>query len=251
MAEGEAPAREAVLELLAPRPGERLLDLACGPGTLTFRVAEAAPDGEVVGVDLAPGMLEAGRRASARRGLRVRFELMDIEQLDFADAEFDGAICGHGFQFCPDLSRALAEARRVLRKGGRLAASVPADRGDSAAEFVLKRVESSTLPPAPTAVDRDRTLAVVSDLELFKRAALDAGFSEARTSRLEELRTWPNATAMVDNISSWWATASRLEQLDERGRERFKRRALEALTKEFGQRPIPVHGAAHLLYSVA
>jgi hypothetical protein len=56
---------------------------------------------------------------------------------------------------------------------------------------------------------------------------------------------------MVENLSGWWATASRLEQLDERGRERFKLQALAALEAEFGAGPIEVDGAAILLYAIA
>src|SRR5438105_1191646 len=83
---GHAPAREADLRLAAAQPGERALDLACGPGTLALRLAETiGPSGEVVGIDLAPGMLEVARRAAAERGLKVRFELMDLEALEFED----------------------------------------------------------------------------------------------------------------------------------------------------------------------
>jgi ubiquinone/menaquinone biosynthesis C-methylase UbiE len=105
----------------------RILDLACGPGTLSYPLAQVvAPGGEVIGVDLALGMIELARR-EAPPGLPMRFELMDIEDLRFPEHSFDAAVCGHGFQFVPDLRRALAEARRVLEPDARLAASVPVD----------------------------------------------------------------------------------------------------------------------------
>src|SRR6202011_166281 len=111
--------RMRVLELVDAQPGMRILDLACGPGTLTRRLApRVAPDGEVVGVDLAPGMIELARAADIPNS---RFEVMDIEQLSFPDAMFDAAACGHGIQFAPRLGVALGEARRVLRPAGRLA----------------------------------------------------------------------------------------------------------------------------------
>src|SRR5439155_557008 len=81
MARGEARGRQRVLDLVDARPGMRVLDLACGPGNLAWRLAAlVAPDGEVVGVDLAPGMIELARRRSVRN---ARFEVMDIEQLAF------------------------------------------------------------------------------------------------------------------------------------------------------------------------
>src|SRR6202171_6200834 len=107
MAHGEARGRLRVLELVDAQPGMRILDLACGPGTLTRRLAaHVSPGGEVVGVDLAPGMVQL---AQAVRTPDARFEVMDIEQLSFSDASFDAAACGHGLQFVPHLGAALRE----------------------------------------------------------------------------------------------------------------------------------------------
>src|SRR5438067_1345491 len=77
----------------------------------------------VVGVDVADRMLRvAGRLAPGTLLAR-----MDLERLGLRDGAFDAAVCGHGYQFVPELGRALAETRRILRPGGRLAASVPAE----------------------------------------------------------------------------------------------------------------------------
>jgi len=247
-----APSRRRLVELLAPQPGERLLDLACGPGTITLQLAEAAGEtADVVGIDLAAGMLEVARREAGQRGRRVRFEAMDMEDLAFPDASFDGAACGHGLQFCPDLPRALREVRRVLRAGGRFAASVPAGGGGSLAGAIMERLESEHLPPAPEAHDRKRTLETVSDLGRFRLAALEAGFKSARTEAVSEDRSWPDAAAMVESLSGWWAIASRLEQLDDAGRDRYRAAALASLRAEFGDGPIPVSGGSNLLYAGA
>jgi SAM-dependent methyltransferase len=247
-----APSRQRLVELLAPKPGESLLDLACGPGTVTLQLAEmAGPTARVVGVDLAQGMLEVARKEAERRALNVRFEQMDIEDLAFANASFDCATCGHGLQFCPDLGRALREVRRVLRDGGRFAASVPAGGGSSLAGAIMDRLDTEHLPPAPEANDRKRTKVIVADLEQFRQAALAAGFATAHTETVSEDRAWPNAQAMVDNLTGWWAIASRLEQLDDAGREQYKAAALEALRNEFGDGPIPIKGASNILYAIA
>src|SRR5260370_22139437 len=125
MGRGEARGRWRVLELVDAKPGMRALDLACGPGTLSRRLAQqVSPGGEVVGVDLAPGMIEVARVAQIPN---ARFEVMDIERLTFDDAYIDSAVCGHGMQFAPELGAALGEARRVFRTEARFAASVPVD----------------------------------------------------------------------------------------------------------------------------
>src|SRR4029077_17038814 len=88
MARGEARGGIAVIDWVHPVPGKRILDLACGPGTLSYPIAKSvSPDGEVVGIDLAAGMIEIARR-EAPPGLLVRFELMDMADLRFPDHSF-------------------------------------------------------------------------------------------------------------------------------------------------------------------
>jgi demethylmenaquinone methyltransferase / 2-methoxy-6-polyprenyl-1,4-benzoquinol methylase len=98
------------------RPGDRVLDAACGTGDLA--VADAAAGArEVVGVDFSPRMLERARRKSAR----IEWVEADLLSLPFADASFDAATIGFGVRNVPELERGLRELRRVLRPGGRLA----------------------------------------------------------------------------------------------------------------------------------
>ena len=99
MTRGEARGRMRVLELVDAQPRMRVLDLACGPGTLSKRLSlQVSPGGEVVGVDLAPGMIEVARAAQIPN---ARFEVMDIERLTFDDGYFDAAVCGHKEQAMP------------------------------------------------------------------------------------------------------------------------------------------------------
>src|SRR5438128_8375571 len=85
MSRGEAHGRIAVIDWVDPRPGMRILDLACGPGTLSYPLAKAvSPDGDVVGIDLATGMIELAK-LGAPPGLPLKFELMDMEDLRFSD----------------------------------------------------------------------------------------------------------------------------------------------------------------------
>src|SRR5260370_34989275 len=115
MARSESRGGAAVIDWVDPAPGKRILDLACGPGTLTYRLArDVSPDGEVVGIDLAPGMIELARR-EAPVGLPVRFELMGMEDLRFPDGDFDAAACGPGLSFVPGLPRTPAWPPRVVR----------------------------------------------------------------------------------------------------------------------------------------
>ena len=101
-----------LIELLAPRPGERILDVGCGDGALTARIREHGA--EVVGVDSSPAMLEEARK----RGIETR--LARAESLPFDD-EFDAVFSNAALHWVPEADAALAGMRRALRQGGRIA----------------------------------------------------------------------------------------------------------------------------------
>lgn len=121
-----ASLQQALLELAALRPGEHVLDLAAGPGLLARdAVRLVAPDGWVLASDIAEGMLAEGLRRAADEGLSdLIAAACDAEHLSFADHSFDVTLLGLGLFIFPEPARALAEIRRVLKPGGRLALSV-------------------------------------------------------------------------------------------------------------------------------
>jgi demethylmenaquinone methyltransferase/2-methoxy-6-polyprenyl-1,4-benzoquinol methylase len=98
------------------RPGDRVLDAACGTGDLALAAAEAGA-GEVVGLDFSPRMLERARSKSSA----IEWVHGDLLALPFPDGSFDAATVGFGVRNVADLERSLRELRRVLRPGGRLA----------------------------------------------------------------------------------------------------------------------------------
>jgi SAM-dependent methyltransferase len=120
-----APWATVLLALARLQPGERVLDAACGTGAVaraaTPRVGVA---GKVTGVDLNPGMLKVARAVAGEAGQSIAWREGNLEALPFADGAFDVVLCQQGLQFCPDKAAAVAELRRVLREGGRLALSV-------------------------------------------------------------------------------------------------------------------------------
>jgi ubiquinone/menaquinone biosynthesis C-methylase UbiE len=108
------------------QPGERVVDIACGTGLVTFPAAEAVGErGEVVGTDLSGAMVEMVSGQAKRLGLQqARFERMGAEQLDLDDASFDAALCGLGLMYVPSPVAAVGEMLRVVRPGGRAVAAV-------------------------------------------------------------------------------------------------------------------------------
>jgi ubiquinone/menaquinone biosynthesis C-methylase UbiE len=248
MSRGESAGRTRALELIDARPGMRILDLACGPGTLSSRLAAmVSPDGEVLGVDLAPGMIDLARSLNAPG---ARFEIMDIEELQLGDETFDAAICGHGLQFVPDLPRALRESRRVLRPQGHLAASVPVSNRTEVVWRLLDSVVDRYLPPAPQAVDQEPTRVTVQDGAAFRDVALAAGFATARVELIEEDVDWQSAEHMVVNFMGWVDYAARLEGTDGIRRQAIMDDAIETLRRDHPGR-IETKGRNHVLFAQA
>jgi len=248
MSRGESAGRMRALEAVDARPGMRILDLACGPGTLSRRLAEAvAPDGQLTGVDLAPGMIELAR---AMHLPSACFELMDFEQLAFDDGSFDAVICGHGFQYASDLPQALSEARRVLRPQGRLTASVPLGSRGEAVWAQLDSVIERWLPPAPEAVDQAPTRATVQDAVVFRQAALKAGFRSATVELIEDDVHWESAEQIVTSFMSWVDCASRIEGMDEIRRQAMMDDAVVTLRQDHPGR-IVTKGRNHVLLASA
>ena len=100
-----------------------VLDVGCGPGTITVDLAARVPDGQVTGIDAAAEALADARAEAARRDQRnVTFDAGDVRHLDFADAAFDVVHAHQVLQHLTDPVAALAEMRRVCRPGGVVAA---------------------------------------------------------------------------------------------------------------------------------
>ena len=101
------------------RAGMRLLDLGCGPGSITIGLAEAVAPGEVVGIDAQPAQVERARALAAERRIpNVTFEVADAYDLPFPDRSFDAAFMHVILMHLTEPVRALAEVRRLLRPGG-------------------------------------------------------------------------------------------------------------------------------------
>jgi SAM-dependent methyltransferase len=113
-----ASIHDHLVDRLGACPGERWLDLATGTGAVAFLAARGGAD--VTGLDFASGMVETATRTASDKGLDVRFEVGDVEQLPFADASFDVLSSAMGMIFAPDHGAVAHEAARVCRPGGRL-----------------------------------------------------------------------------------------------------------------------------------
>jgi len=154
---------DEVVRLADPRPGEEVLDVATGTGNTALALAPHV--GRVIGLDLTPEMLAEATRLGIERGLEnVEWRLGDAEALPFADASFDLWTARAAPHHFADLGRALREAFRVLRPGGR--AVVVDGSGPIEARDLLHRVE----------VLRDPSHVLMRTLEEWRHELEAAGF---------------------------------------------------------------------------
>ena len=109
----------AVIEHLDPQPGQRLLDLACGTGAVAELAATTGA--EVVGVDIAPALIEQAKERAAERGLDIDYRVGDAEALELEEESFDLVTSTCGVMFAPDHEAVARELARVTKQGGRIA----------------------------------------------------------------------------------------------------------------------------------
>jgi ubiquinone/menaquinone biosynthesis C-methylase UbiE len=116
--------RERLIELAAPAPVEKVLDVGCGTGTLALALKSSVETGEVHGIDASPEMIEVAEVKAAQAGSDIDFQVALIEAIPFPDATFELVTSSLMLHHLPDdLKRTgLDEIRRVLKPGGRFMA---------------------------------------------------------------------------------------------------------------------------------
>ena len=167
--------REAAYLLPRLVPGMRLLDVGCGPGTITTGLACAVAPGEVVGIDVSEDVIESARTHAAEVGAtNARFETANVYQLPYEDASFDVAHAHQVLQHLAEPVDALREMRRVLRPGGLVA---------------VRDADYATMTASPPSPSIDRWLEVYHAIARRNGAEPDAG---------RRLRAWASEAGFVD-----------------------------------------------------
>ena len=193
-------------EIAAVKPGDAVLDVACGTGIVARTVAGiVGSDGRVVGVDLNEAMLTVAARVRPD----LEWHQGDVARLPFGDGEFDAALCQMALMFFPDPTRALSEMRRVVTPGGIVAVCVPASLDAQPAYGPL--VEMVALHAGPEAISLLSTYWSCGDLDALTALIESAGLrvDVARTttgvarfaSPEEMVATEVESTPLIERIS--------------------------------------------------
>jgi len=155
-------------------PGERVLDVACGAGQLSFPAARAGAD--VTGIDIATNLIEQAKARAKAEGVTIRFDEGDAEDLPYEDASFDVVFSLIGAMFAPRPERVAAELVRVCRPGGRIVMGNWTPSGFIGQMFKTnaKHVPPPAGMPAPVlwgdeATVRERLRDGIADLRLTRK----------------------------------------------------------------------------------
>ena len=163
-----------LLELVAPQPGERVLDLACGTGIVARTAAPMVqPGGEVFGVDFNPGQIATARSIDSS----IEWREGDAGSLPFTNETFDLVVCQQGFMFFPDRVRAVKEIHRVLKSGGRVGIAVWSSIDKAPGYLALVHALERRIGSSAAHLMDDLT--ALSDSKEVSRFFADGGFPNA------------------------------------------------------------------------
>lgn len=208
----------ALVEAVDLRPGERVLDVACGTGFVARQAARCVgASGKVIGVDINVGMLAIAQAATASSAaLTVDWQEADVSALPFPDGSFEVALCQQGLQFFPDRLGALQEIRRILVPGGRLGLSVwgPIEENPYflAVEVAIRRHVSDD---AASGLRKPHALA---DPEEVRAAITKAGFADADVCPTVTYMNTPPAREFLPGHLSALPVAGEIAALSESAR---------------------------------
>lgn len=201
--------KDAMMDWLAPRPGQRLLDVAGGTGDISFRFLDRAGDAEAVVLDMTEQMLVEGRRRAeadtnaGARADRLDWIVGDAMQLPFEDNSFDVYTISFGIRNVTRIPDALSEAYRVLRPGGRLMVLEFSQLPNPAMQWAYDRYSFNVIPAMGKMIADDRdsyqylveSIRKFPDQESFAAMIRQAGFDQVK---------YRNMTFGVAALHSGW-----------------------------------------------
>jgi len=195
--------KEAMMDWLAPRPGQRLLDVAGGTGDVAFRFLRRAPGATAVVCDMTAAMLEAGKQRTEPEAAQVDWIEGDAMALPFPDASFDVYTISFGIRNVTLIADALREAYRVLKPGGRLMVLEFSRIPNETVQWAYDRYSFNVIPVMGRVVtgDRDSYQYLVESIRQFPDQETFAGMIRLAGFGLVKYR---NLTMGVAALHSGW-----------------------------------------------
>ncbi len=222
----------------------RILETAAGTGVVTAALHDALPDAEIVATDLNQAMLDVA--ADRIRSGKVSFSQVDAQSLPFADASFDLVVCQFGVMFYPDKIAANAEARRVLRPGGRYILVIW-DRVERNLATKIVGEAVAQMFPEEAASFYERLPFRYHDPALIEHDLLAAGFNDIEFETVELRSRAPSAREAAIGLCQGTPMRAEIEKCGPDALERATECATEALRQFEGPDGFDAPMAAHVV----
>src|SRR5215470_2806781 len=213
-AELQGPATEMMLDLAEVRTGSRVLDVAAGTGDQTLMAAQrVGSTGYVLATDVSPSMLKLAADAAREAGLtNVETRVMDAENIDLDADSFDAVICQLGLFLFPDPANVLRAMRRVVRRGGKVAALVFSTAEKNPYQGiplgVAQRFGSASLP-----------LFSLGETDMLANTFRQSGLRDVTVRALSTRRHFSSTAEMIQRLKESAILRGPIEKLDEAKRD--------------------------------
>jgi ubiquinone/menaquinone biosynthesis C-methylase UbiE len=188
------PIHEWLVAHLDPQPGQRVLEIAAGPGDTGFLAARLLGGGQLVSTDISAVMVDSARKRAAELGVtNAEHRVLDAQKMDLPDSSFDGVICRWGFMLMPEPQTALRECRRILAPGGRLVFAVFTGPDENAWASIPPRILIAAGHLPPPATGWQPGILALGDRARLQTLLDEAGFSSTEIERVDMTWTFTDA----------------------------------------------------------
>jgi ubiquinone/menaquinone biosynthesis C-methylase UbiE len=243
------PVGDEIIRLINPKKADVVLDIAAGTGEPGLTIATMVKDGKVIITDLSKDMLEIAHENAMNRGIEnVETRACDVCELPFADNTFDAISCRFGFMFFPDMLLAAKEMVRVLKPGGRIAASVwniPEKNFWVTAIMgtINKNMELPAPLPGSPGIFRCSKDGFISDL--FLQAGLK-NISQKEITAKQNFKTtdvyWNMMTEVVSPV------VAALSKADTAVKAKIKEEVYQAIDQKYHEGGVSIDSSAFVIY---
>jgi SAM-dependent methyltransferase len=220
---------------------KQLLETACGTGLVTYAIADALPNTEVMATDLSQPMLDFA--AAKRSDSAIVWRQADAQALPFDGGSFDAVVCQFGVMFFPDKAKGFSEARRVLKVGGRFLFAVWSDLERNELPRVNAGAIATMFPDDPPTFMR-RVPYGYNDENTICAQLREAGFTDILIDRVNKTLNVPSAHDYAYGATQGGPLRNEIEKRDPKSLDRATEIATEAIAKHFGSSSFSVTSQA-------